>query len=339
MSEAQLNVAPIPLVPATGCDERAVPLLLQCQRDNVEPSSVCSWIADHRSDFEAKLNAAGTILFRGFGLKSPEDFDQFVSAFGEENFPYEESLSNAVRVVRTERVFSANEAPADVTIFLHHEMAQTPIFPQKLFFFCEIAAAEGGETPLCRSDLLLERLAEVAPQFVTDCEKKGLKYTNVMPGDDDASSGMGRSWRSTLRADARKAAESRLSQLGYSWEWLDGDCLRATTPVLPAVREISPGRRSFFNQLIAASSGWKDTRNDPTKAITYGDGQPLDREAVLLATELAREFSYNVDWQPGDVAMVDNRISMHARQPFIGTRKIWASLVKAERQPIDENPS
>ncbi len=273
----------------------------------------------------------GAVLFRGFGLRTPEDFDQFVTKFGEENFPYEESLSNAVRVVRTQRVFSANEAPPDVTIFLHHEMAQTPISPQKLFFFCEIAATEGGATPVCRSDLLLERLAEQSPQFVADCEAKGLKYTNVMPGDNDASSGMGRSWRSTLRADDRSDAESRLAKLGYSWEWLDDDCLRATTPVLPAVRQLGPGRRSFFNQLIAASKGWKDSRNDPSKAITLGDGQPLDQAAVFLASDLAKELTYNVQWQPGDVTFVDNRISMHARHPYRGTRKIWASLVGAEQ--------
>ncbi|MCA9109583.1 MAG: TauD/TfdA family dioxygenase, partial [Planctomycetaceae bacterium] len=143
---------------------------------------------------------------------------------------------------------------------------------------------------------------------------------------------MGRSWRKTLRADNRESAESRLRDFGYSWEWLDDDCLRATTPVLPAIREISPGRHSFFNQLIAASSGWKDTRNDPSRAITHGDGQPLDREVVLMASELASEFTFDVNWQPGDVALVDNRISMHARQPFSGPRKIWASLANAEYQ-------
>ncbi|MEZ6053368.1 MAG: TauD/TfdA family dioxygenase [Planctomycetaceae bacterium] len=331
-----MYVTQIPLAPHTCCDERAVPVLLNCENRATSPESIQAWIRECRAEIEQHLRGAGAILFRGFGLKTPEDFDQFVSAFGEDNFPYEQSLSNAVRVVRTERVFSANEAPADVKIFLHHEMAQTPIFPQKLFFFCEMAAAEGGATPLCRSDLLLERLAQSTPQFIADCEKKGLKYTNVMPGGDDASSGMGRSWRKTLQAEGREAAETRLRDFGYSWEWLDDDCLRATTPVLPAIREISPERRSFFNQLIAASSGWKDKRNDPSRAITYGDGQPLDHEAVLTASELAREFTFDVNWQPGDVALVDNCISMHARQPFTGTRKIWASLVNAEHQKFSE---
>ena len=36
---------------------------------------------------------------------------------------------------------------------LHHEMAQTPLYPSRLFFFCEQPAAEGGATPICRSDV------------------------------------------------------------------------------------------------------------------------------------------------------------------------------------------
>ena len=75
---------------------------------------------------------------------APEDFDRFVAAFKLPNFPYEKSLSNAVRINRTPRVFTANEAPPSVTIFLHHEMAQTPVYPSKLFFFCEKPADAPG---------------------------------------------------------------------------------------------------------------------------------------------------------------------------------------------------
>lgn len=285
------------------------------------------WITSRCHELDAELAESGTLLFRGFPLVTAEDFDQFVAAFQYPNFTYGESLSNAVRVNKTERVFTANEAPSSVRIHFHHEMAQTPIYPSRLFFFCQQPAESGGATPLCRSDVLFERLREAEPQFAADCEKKGLKYSNVMPGSDDASSGMGRSWQSTLGTDSKAKAESRLAGLGYSWQWLDGDCLRATTPVLPAVREISGGRKSFFNQLIAASQGWKDSRNDPSKAITHGDGVPLNVDAVRTACDISEELSFDVPWHASDVALVDNYAVMHARRPFEGTRRILASLV------------
>src|SRR4051812_36184693 len=306
--------------------EQVFPLAYVCNSKNVTLADAVAWAKANRDDVIRQAGEHGAVLFRGLPLNSPDDCDAFASAFGLKNFPYKESLSNAVRVNYTERIFSANEAPPDVSIYFHHEMAQTPIYPKKLFFFCLQPADEGGETPLCRSDILFERLAGRCPQFAKDCEQKGLLYSNVMPEENDPNSGMGRSWKSTLRADTREEAEARLRDIGYSWEWLPDGSLRATTPVLPAVYDISPDRKTFFNQLIAAFKGWKDERNDPAKAIRFGDGSPLDRDAVNTAIELAYELAFDLAWQRGDAVFVDNILAMHGRRTFKGTRKVLASL-------------
>jgi alpha-ketoglutarate-dependent taurine dioxygenase len=311
-------------------DGQPFPLALACRSPSVTLESTTNWLAQHRDPLAEMAAAHGAVLFRNFPLATANDFDQFVAAFRWRNFPYDESLSNAVRVNRTPRVFTANEAPPDVSIFLHHEMAQTPIYPSKLFFFCEQPAETGGATPLCRSDILWQRLAESRPQFAQDCLQKGLRYTNVMPSADDLASGMGRSWQSTLSAQTRQQAEERLTGLGYQGEWLDDGCLRATTPVLSAVRELSDGRRSFFNQLIAANRGWKDSRNDPSKSVTFGDGEPLDGPSARFAAGLADELTFDLKWQRGDVALLDNYVVMHGRRTFVGTRKVLASLIAAD---------
>ena len=303
------------------------PLILSCETSEARLDDVSEWI---RSNSERLVNQAaehGAVLFRGFPLRTDQDFDQFIRAFGLQNFTYEDSLSNAVRTNRTERVFTANEAPADVNICLHHEMAQTPIYPSKLFFFCEKAAEQGGATPLCRSDVLFARMSQAMPQFTSDCREKGLLYSHTMPAEDDAASGMGRSWKSTWKADRRDEAEQRMTDLGYSWEWLPDGCLKVTTPKLQAVRSLENGSTSFFNQLIAAFHGWKDSRNDPSKSITFGDGSPLDVETMNRVIDMAEEITFDVPWQTGDVALVDNYVTMHGRRTFSGTRKVLASLV------------
>lgn len=302
------------------------PLALACSTPT-DLDTATAWVAANAADLVERAARHGVVLFRGFPIVTAEDFDAFVAAFGLANFPYYESLSNAVRVNRTQRVFTANEAPPEVAIFLHHEMAQTPIYPSRLFFFCEQPAATGGATPVCRSDVLWDRLFEQCPTFCRDLETKGLRYSHVMPAENDAKSGMGRSWQNTLRATTRAEAEARLTHLGYLWEWLADGGLRATTPVLPAVRKPSDGRTTFFNQLIAASQGWKDGRNDPSKAITLGDAAPLDRAAALEAARLGDELAFDVPWQRGDVALVDNFVAMHGRRTFTGTRKVLASLI------------
>ncbi len=333
MPHESFKVSDISVPKQQMCGEHVFPLVFCCDSPGASLEDTVDWAGQHRDQLNQQAQEHGAILFRGFPLQRPEDFDRFIAAFELENFPYKQSLSNAVRTNYTPRVFSANEAPSEVTIYLHHEMAQTPVFPSKLFFFCEQPAEKGGATPLCRSDVLFEKMLKRCPQFVQDCEEKGLKYTNVMPSESDASSGMGRGWQSTFQAESREDAEQRMQELGYTWEWQPEGCLRATTPALPAVREVAPGRKTFFNQLIAAFKGWKDSRNDPSKSITFSDGTPMDRDTVLLVAEMAEEITFDLVWQQGDVALVDNFVAMHGRRSFQGPRKILASLVAANEHP------
>jgi len=286
----------------------------------------CEWLTQHRTSLLGQLDRHGVILFRDFPWVDATSFDQAIAAFDLPNFTYADSLSNAVRVNRTERVFTANEAPADVTIYLHHEMAQTPIFPSRLFFFCEKSADKAGQTPVCRSDVLFTELEKRVPKFIENCLERGVKYTNVMPEYDDLESGQGRSWRSTLGTESREYAEERLTKLDYSWAWGDA-VLSVTTPVLPAVRTLNDGRRVFFNQLIAAFRGWADQRNDPQKSIRFGDDSIIDTEDMRVAIELADQLTFDLPWQSGDMVMVDNFTVMHGRRPFEGTRRVLASLI------------
>jgi len=303
------------------------PLVITPDDSRITAEETHQWIEASCDTLVRQAREHGAILFRGFPVHTDQDFDAFVAAFGLTNFTYEDSLSNAVRTNRTERVFTANEAPAQVNICLHHEMAQTPVYPSRLFFFCEQAADSGGQTPLCRSDVLFARMQQQMPQFTDDCAEKGLLYTHVMPASDDAGSGMGRSWQSTWKATTRHEAEARMQELDYSWQWLDDGCLKVTTPVIPAVMELSDGRSTFFNQLIAAFHGWKDARNDPSKSITFGDGSELSQATMDQVIGMAEDITFDTPWQSGDVALVDNFVAMHGRRTFTGTRKVLASLV------------
>ncbi len=309
-------------------------LSFPCLRGNAEANvpgkgfdAVLGRVRKQRGDLSGLLAEHGALLFRDLPLQSAEDFDAFIAAFGWPNFRYADSLSNAVRTNRTDRVFTANEAPRSVEIFLHHEMAQTPTYPSKLFFFCELAPDTGGETPVCRSDKLLERMREEQPMFVKRCEEEGLRYTNVMPAAADSASGQGRSWTDTLGTSNRGEAEQKLDQLAYAWSWLANGDLKVTTPVLPALRDLPDGSQAFFNQLIAAYQGWNDNRNKGEKSVTFGTGEAIDARDLALTSQLAEEVTEDLAWQQGDVVLLDNFMMMHGRRPFGGKRSILASLI------------
>ena len=289
--------------------------------------SITDWLKSHKNQLEEDLSAHGAILFRDLEISNDNEFDRFIRAFDWPSFTYEESLSNAVRQNRTDLVFTANEAPPSVSIFLHHEMAQTPIYPSKLFFFCEQASESGGATPICRSDILLEHLNREIPEFVESCESLGLRYSQTMPAENDLASGQGRSWRSTLSAETTQEAETKLSRLGYQWEWGEDGALSVTTPVLPAIRTAKDGRKVFFNQLIAAFRGWQDARNVGEKSICFGDYSTIINDDMAVVIRLSDLLTFDIPWQTGDVVLVDNFLAMHGRRPFEGQRRVLASLV------------
>ena len=319
MSATELNYAQVPT--QLTFDDSVFPCIVVNNNNASTVEEAVAFIRANKSELAKKLRSSGAVLFRGFPVNSAETFDTFSAGFDYDNFTYQESLSNAVRINFTERVFTANEAPKDVEIYLHHEMAQTPISPSKLFFFCKSAAEEGGATPLCRSDKLFSAFKQFDSQLADDFEQKGLKYTTYMPAADDATSGQGRSWKSTLSVETKDEAHRKLTELGYEWEWLEDGSLKAITPVLPAVVTLENGVQVFYNQLIAAYMGWKGVRENPSVAITFGDGSAIPKQGLEKIVELSKEFTFDLAWQDGDVALVDNEMAMHGRRPFTGERK------------------
>ncbi|MDO7084937.1 TauD/TfdA family dioxygenase [Pseudocolwellia sp. AS88] len=290
-----------------------------------------SWISSNLLTLQTELNCTGAILFRGFPVTNAQTYDDFFSAFGYPNFTYKESLSNAVRINYTEYVFTANEAPKDVEIYLHNEMAQTPIYPERISLFCEEAADHGGATVICRSDEIYKQLVEFDPETTNKLEQVGIKYTTIMPGEDRPESGQGRSWRSTLSVSDVARAEEKLKELGYTWQWLEDGSLKAQTAALPAIRTLQGDRKVFFNQIIAAYKGWQGVNEDPSVALCFGDNTFFTKSYLDKVVSISESVSYNIDWQNGDVALVDNNLAMHGRRPYSGETKRKVLVVLGQK--------
>ena len=155
------------------------------------------------------------ILFRGFPVEGPEGFNALAEAFDYGVLEYVGGA--AVRTQLAARVFTANEAPSSEKIPFHHEMAQVPRYPTHLLFYGDTPAESGGETPILPSSEVCRRLEEIHPAKLAMIEELGVQYIRVMPEEDDATSAIGRSWKSTFLTQDKLQAESKLDQLGSSW--------------------------------------------------------------------------------------------------------------------------
>ena len=292
------------------------------------PASTKNWVNENKGFIESQLEEYGAVLFSGLPIESAEDFDLFVSSFNYNTFTYEGSLSNAVRINRTNKVFTANEAPKEIEIFLHHEMAQTPIYPKNIFFFCKSASLNGGQTPLCRSDDLYAAILKEDAGLLTKFQENGVIYNSVMSNGDELVSGQGRSWQKTLGVISKDEAEIRLNDLGYSWNWIEGDNLSVTTKTFEAIKELKDGSKSFFNQVLAASLGWKKNSEDDLLPVKFGNGDEIPEASIQMISELAKSLTLLRHWKDNDILLIDNYRVMHGRKPFSGekAREVLVSL-------------
>ncbi|CAI5977263.1 unnamed protein product [Closterium sp. NIES-64] len=219
-------------------------------------------------------------------------------------------------------------------------VGRVPEYPTRLLFFCQVPPATGGETPILPSCELTRRLAVKHPSFIAQLRAKGLLYVRVLPEEDDPSSAIGRGWKSTFLTDSREEAEEKAAKLGVKLEWQADGSVRTVSGPIPALRvdtrplpslstkprvaqeevrdeqvreeEVGEGevreaesweeevREAWFNSMVAAYTGWKDVRNDPTKAVTFGDGEVLPGEAVLAVEEEMERLAVAVPWRRGE---------------------------------------
>ena len=158
---------------------------------------------------------------------------------------------------------------------------------------------------------------------------------SVSDGRPEANleSGQGRSWKNTLTVGSAQEAEEKLSALGYRFNWLDDGGLSVQTPALSAVDHFGRGKDVFFNQIVAAAAGWTVAADDKEPRLCYGDDSPIQQDDLADAIDAAYRNTVDLNWQTGDVALLDNLKVMHGRRPFEGRRSVLASLCNPISRP------
>ena len=237
------------------------------------------------------------------------------------------SCSAGPRIEVGPGVFTANEAPPCERIPFHHEMAQCPLPPKYVLFYCDTPPAQGGATPIIRSCKVADHLTRFHPDVARRVREQKIRYVRKFPPDTDMTSPLGKSWRSTFGVESRKEAEEQMLDKKMEWEWMQDDWLKTIGPPVPMFA-VAGGEEVLFT---AAETAFLDVKSGrPEKSFIYGDGTPLDaqtKDAFLELGEFAFRNSTRIPWERGDVLVIDNARVMHARDSFLPPRRILVTLV------------
>ena len=125
--------------------------------------------------------------------------------------------------------------------------------------------------------------------------------------------------------DKRKVEEILKSQKA-EYSWMSDGSLKTVSTILPPIRmDERLGKYTWFNNIVAAFS-ISDARNDASKVVTFGDGTFLNKLKVEKCQQIINESAISFEWMKNDVLLIDNKLVLHARNPFVPPRRIYAAL-------------
>ncbi|MEX3628146.1 MAG: TauD/TfdA family dioxygenase [Burkholderia sp.] len=271
----------------------------------------------------------GGVLVRGFAPVGPASFEAFAGRFGKPIHEYEFGSTPRSRVDKG--VFSSTEYPASQWIDQHNEQSYTLKWPGSIGFYCEIAAEQGGATPVAGSRLVYQRLD---PALCRRFAEHGVMYVR------NYGNGLDLSWQQVFGTEDRAEVERYCAANRIAWEWLDdGEELRTRQVCQSELIHPVTGKTVWFNQahLFHVTNLPEGVREAMLEVVEpdrlprntyFGDGTPIDDAILDEIRAVYRDTMLSFPWQAGDILLLDNLLMSHGRAPFAGKRRVLVAMTR-----------
>jgi alpha-ketoglutarate-dependent taurine dioxygenase len=267
-------------------------------------------------DVGAMLAQRGALLFRGFAFDL-EGFKQFSRQHSGEFSDYEGGAFRAGALNRQTiggdpTVLTTTGHSQGFPISLHGEMHYLKHPPEILWFYCERPSATDGQTTLCDGRTLWNGLSPEAQAYFRATK---ICYSRHLEDGD---------WQTTFGTESLDRVAQICARESMEWSYDENTRTVTTRYICDALRE----GEVFINNILpvldgewAYSSGWveKNLASEKGKAkpplmVRAEDGSPIPDDVLQSVKKSAKAHTIDLNWQAGDVCMVDNLRVMHGRR-------------------------
>ncbi|EAQ63723.1 syrP protein, putative [Marinomonas sp. MED121] len=300
----------------------------------IEPRAEADWrtcFADIKQVIDAQLEKVGGVLLRGFQITGEKDFQEFAKAFGEELLSYDYASTPRSNVEG--KVYTSTEYPSHQVIPLHNEQAYTLSWPMRIWFCSLKVAEEGGETPIADSRQIYNL---IDPDIRARFEQKKLMYVR------NYGNGLDLPWEKAFNTESKSQVESFCKENQIEFEWLNDDELRTRQVCQATITHPRTGEKVWFNQahLFHVSNLQPHVREtlisivgeeNLPRNVYYGDGSAIDEKDLDHVRQVMDDCEVKFLWEEGDVMMLDNMLTAHARGTFKGERKVVVAMAESNQ--------
>ena len=303
-------------------EESGLPLVV---RPRIKGVDLVEWASHNLGLIESLLLEHGALLFRSFNHNPTTDFERFATAICPDLFS---DNGEHPRQNVSGNVYTPIFYPADKKVLWHNENSFNHQWPLKIWFGCLSPAEHGGETPLADSRKVFRSI----PRKIRECfVEKQVMYVRAY------GKGPGLDWQAVFKTTDRAKVEEHCSRSFMDFEW-KADGTLTTRAVRPAVvRHPKTRELSWFNQAQHWHISCLDeaTRKSLTTLFAegdlprncyYGDGSRIEDSVMDEILEVYKRLEVSFAWERGDIMVLDNLLTAHARNPFRGERKLLVAM-------------
>jgi alpha-ketoglutarate-dependent taurine dioxygenase len=306
--------------------DRRLPVVLEPADEDLD---VAAWMPRNRDSIATMLARHGGILFRNCRVTNVSEFQKFIDTMSDRLIEY--SYRSTPRTQINGNIYTSTEYPPDQTIPMHNEMSYSTNWPMKIWFCCIKAADRGGETSICDSRRVFEKIDPAIRRVFT---QKGVMYLRNYHEE------IGLPWQTVFNTNDRTVAELFCRDNGIDFEWVAGKRLRTRQVCQAVARHPQTGEPVWFNQAhlfhvssldpqVTASLLALYGDQDLPRTALYGDGSPIEESVLQEIRGVYDEETIVFPWTEGDVLMLDNMLAAHGRMPFSGERKVVVGMAEA----------
>ena len=198
-------------------------------------------------------------------------------------------------------------------IGLHIENGNTPVCPDIVAFFSPVAAFEGSQTTVCDGRAVHDAMSAdqktrwQQPMVVERYLPEDL-WKRYLANEHPAIS-------RPEEVTPKHIEEFRAAIPNQDFDMLDDGGIKYRLTVSPVRGSSLSGGQGFANAVLGPSHNYAPPR------YSFADGEAIGTDEIEGLRTLAETATHEINWQDGDIAVLDNTRVMHGRRAIVDNNR------------------
>lgn len=319
-----------------------LPLVIEPSNKNIQLHEFLDLLSSQKKFFRDNLLKYGGLLFRGFPIKTEDEFTALMNRLELGKF-LDYIGGDSPRTKVKDGVYTSTEAPPSIKIPLHNELSFVKNYPKYICFYCVTPSPVGGATILGDSRKIYQAIdKDVKDRFM----KRGLKYVSAYYHKSPLMEFINKlqnshkSWTQVFETDNKQEVSKKCQENDFDLKWNKDDWLQISQTRPAVIIHPESQEHVWFNQVHLFDFNpkllgmWRYVgaklvycrKHTRLHEVFFADNTKIPREDIYHIMDVLDANTVSFPWHKGDVVVLDNVLAMHGRATFSGKRRILTSM-------------